>query len=104
VVSLLSVVLSTRLCFNTNSRGVLKAIIMAREIAYSAAVEVEDALNKVPVVAQSISNDLNTGVLPDDKVGKRMIRELELNPQLGAVTVAYCPEFVPDFFTAPFSY
>ena len=68
----------------------------ATQTALDAANGIATVLGRLPTLAHSIADDLSTGRLSDDGLEQRLIRELELNQGLGAVTVCYVPEFVPE--------
>jgi hypothetical protein len=69
---------------------------IAAERARNAARQIDATLSKVPIIALTFADEVASGELMDHQVEDRLIRELELNPELGAVTACYSPEFVPD--------
>lgn len=48
-------------------------------------------------LAKKLADDLSEGRLKDEDVNARLLSELETNPGVGAVAVAYSPRFVPGF-------
>ncbi|HUW68071.1 MAG TPA: Cache 3/Cache 2 fusion domain-containing protein [Candidatus Nanoarchaeia archaeon] len=63
----------------------------ARNQAKDAAAEIDTNLINLVTVSESITNDLNSGKLEDDKVSARLRNTLQEHPELYGVVVAYKP-------------
>ena len=95
VVSLLIVIGLVFWHFSHRNQIIDTARNLAQEKARNAAAQIEDKLGEL-LIAQTIADELTSGALPDDEVETRVVEDLDKNPELGAITVAFDPEFVPS--------
>ena len=76
-----------------NSNAVGSAKDVARETAQKSAMTIGEILGKLKS-AETIASELTNNELMDRDVETRLLRELELNPEVSAYTVCYKPKFV----------
>lgn len=63
----------------------------ARNQAKDAAAKIDSNLVNLITISESITNDLNSGKLEDDKVSARLRNTLQRHPELYGIVVAYKP-------------